>query len=315
MKPIQKLVLLKTAWCDWYDGDEVTGNFGYVEEHGPSSGHERFNFRRTSKGVFHGYIPPIGKHHSLPNPPEPNNWTVVWVSKKPGTSGVRIVGVYFDASFDPEGGSYKVAGETIGYCVTARDGFVVPPELRTEAFKSPIKSGPCFYLRGGDKDSERRALANYLSKEIVRLLGEAEAEADILTGHIRFPSSEHIRKVEKAAIDFVWKHFESRRHTMTDRQKDNVGYDLEAVSGKTKLLLEVKGTSGSTPYAYITANERAKASGSAEQDWRMCMVTQALTAPTLTILTAEEFLTRFSLEAVCYRAVLKQEVVGDNNCA
>lgn len=77
MKPIQKLVMLKTAWCDWYDGDEVTGNFGYVEEHGPGSGHERFNFRRTSKGVFHGYIPPIGKHHSLPNPANPDNWTVV----------------------------------------------------------------------------------------------------------------------------------------------------------------------------------------------------------------------------------------------
>lgn len=227
------------------------------------------------------------------------------MSKKPGTTGVRIVGVYFDASFDLEGGSYKVAGETIGYCVTARDGFVVPPELRTESFKSPIKSGPCFYLHGGDNDSERRALANYLSKEIVRLLGEAEAEADSLTGQVTFPSSEHIRKVEKAAIDFVWKHFESRRHTMTDRQKDNVGYDLEAVSGKTKLLLEVKGTSGSTPYAYITANELAKASGSAEQNWRICIVTQALTTPKLMILTAKEFLAKFRLEPICYRAVMK----------
>lgn len=305
MKPIQKLVLLKTAWCDWYDGDEVTGNYGHIEEFGPNSGHERFNFRRTSKGLFHGYIPPIGKHHSLPNPPEPNNWTVVWVSKKPGTSGVRIVGVYLDASFDPEGGSYKVAGESIGYCVTASDGFVVPPELRTEAFKSPIKSGPCFYLRGGDKDAERRSVANYLTKEVARLREEIEAEDGVLTGHLRFPSNEHIRKVEKAAIDFVWKHFESRRYIVTDRQADKVGYDLEAVSGRTKLLLEVKGTSGSTPFGYITRNELAKSRGAVAADWRMCMVTNALKRPKLTVLTAREFLTKFSLEPICYRAVLK----------
>jgi len=305
MKPIQKLVLLKTAWCEWYDGDEVTGNFGHIEEHGPNSGHERFNFRRAAGDFFRGYIPPIGKHHSLPHPADPDNWTVVWVSKKPGTTGVRIVGVYFDASFDPKGGSYEVVGESIGYCVTAPDGFVVRPELRTESFKSPIKSGPCFYLRGGDNDTKRRVLATYLSKEIVRLQAETEAEADSLIGQISFPTNEHIRKVEKAAIDFVWRHFEGRRYKMTDRQSEKVGYDLEAVSARSKLLLEVKGTSGKTPHAFITSNELAKARGASGADWRMCIVTDALAKPKVTVLTAKEFLAKFSLEPICYRAVLK----------
>jgi len=305
MKPIQKLVLLKTAWCDLYDGDEVTGNFGHIEEHGPNSGHERFNFRRAADGFFRGYIPPIGKHHSVPSPADPDNWTVVWVSKKPGNTGVRIVGVYFDASFHPERVNYEVAGETIGYCVTASGGFVVPPALRSESFKSPIKSGPCFYLRGGDNDIKRRVLATYLSKEIARLLAETEAETDGIVGQISFPTTEHTRKVEMAAIAFVWRHFEGRRYTMTDRQSERVGYDLEAVLARSKLLLEVKGTSGRTPHAYITSNELAKARGASGADWRMCMVTDALTKPKLTVLTAKEFLKKFSLEPICYRAVLK----------
>lgn len=305
MSTSEKLVLLKTAWCDWYDGDEVTGNFGYVEENGPNSGHERFNFRRTAKGQYRGYIPPIGKHYSLPNPVDPDNWTVVWVSKKPGTTGVRIVGVYFDASFKPGGGEYEVAGETIGYCVVAHDGFVVPPELRAESFVSPIKSGPCCYLRGGTNDKKYRKLGNYLDKEIARLSDETKAEAGSHVGAIKFPTTEHIRKVEKAAIDCVWKHFEQRHYKMKDRQKDNVGYDLEAANARSKLLLEVKGTAGSTPYAYITANELAKAQGKSSVDWRLCMVTNTLTKPKVKILTAKDFLATFKLEPISYRAVLK----------
>lgn len=150
-------------------------------------------------------------------------------------------------------------------------------------------------------------LADYIGKEVERLRGEVQAENTGISRHFGFPTNEHIRKVEKAAIDFVWKHFESRRHTMTDRQKDNVGYDLEAVSGRTKLLLEVKGTSGTTPYAYITANELAKASGPSGGDWRICMVTNALTEPKLQIFSAADFLKKFQLDPICYRATLNLE--------
>jgi hypothetical protein len=84
-----------------------------------------------------------------------------------------------------------------------------------------------------------------------------------------------------------------------------VGYDLEAVAGRTRLLLEVKGTSGSTPYAYITASEIAKSQGKSSADWRLCMVINALTKPKLKIFTAKDFLATFKLEPICYRAVLK----------
>lgn len=97
-----------------------------------------------------------------------------------------------------------------------------------------------------------------------------------LPPRVAFPSTAHILAVEKAAVDFVWQYFEVHRYIVTDRQKEGVGYDLDAVRGQTKLILEVKGTSGSTRYAYITANELAKARGASSRDWRMCMITMRL---------------------------------------
>jgi hypothetical protein len=305
MKTIRKLVLLKTAWSERYDGDEVMGNFGYVEEHGPKSGHERYNFRRGKDALYRGYVPPLGRHHSTPNPAYPHGWTVVWVSKKPGTTGVRIVGVYFDASFEPQATTYKVDGAEIDFCVTARDGFLVPAVLRTLSFPSPVRSGACCYLLGAENDSKYRKLSNQLIKEIARLADEVEAEFPTPDVRASFPTNEHIRKVEKAAIDFVWKSFENRGYRIKNLQDAHLGYDLEAVRGRTKLLLEVKGTAGETPYAYVTSNELATALGVSRNDWRMCLVVGALSSPKMSVLDAQSFLDRFTLEPICYRAILK----------
>jgi len=77
---MDKIVLLKTGWCDTYDGDEVQGNFAFLRENGGVSGHEKFNFRATlGKGYF-GYCPPISAG-AVPRPEEPSGWTVVWVSR------------------------------------------------------------------------------------------------------------------------------------------------------------------------------------------------------------------------------------------
>jgi hypothetical protein len=304
MVNVNKLVLLKTAWCDWYDGDAVVGNFQYVKDHGSDSGHERFNFKKSSGGIYYGYCPPLGRGGS-PSPEMLDEWTVIWVAKKPKTNGVRIVGVYYNAKFEGDQLIHKIDGEEIAYCVSSRDAFVVPPELRTRSFKSPVKSGPCCYLIGGNNDKKYKALAKQLLDEIVKLKSLSASERESISTHYRFPSNEHIRAVEKASVEFVWKHFEAKKHIIKDRQKDNVGYDLEAATKHNTLLLEVKGTSGTTPYAYITANELAAARGKRGADWRLCMVTNALTTPKLEIMDTKEFLASFVLEPLTYRAVLK----------
>lgn len=71
-------------------------------------------------------------------------------------------------------------------------------------------------------------------------------------------------------------------------EKDNLGWDLEATSGKTLLRIEVKGLSGSvfsvelTPKEYKVFSEQSDA-------YRLAVVTNALESPDL-------FICRYSKE-------------------
>ena len=298
-----KLVLLKTAWCDRYEGDPAVGNFEYIQKHGEKSGAERFNFRLNDDGLYYGYCPPIGETYASPNPPDPTGWTVVWVAKKPRTNGVRIVGVYFDATFVGTQRSTRIEGDEVIYCVTASRAFLVPPELRTKAFPSPIKSAPCLYLTGGNKDAQRKKLSKYIWNEVERLQEAVAEEPTLLPSKQFAPRQEHIRAVEKAAVDFVRQQYEKQGFCITSRERDCVGYDLDATKKRMHLRLEVKGTAGSVPYAYITKNELG--ASRTHDDWRMCMVVNALTRPALEVFDAEEFKRQFELEPLTWRATRK----------
>jgi len=301
-----KVVLMKTAWCDYYDGDEAEGNYSFIDEHGGSKTHENFNFRKDNKGVFYGYCPPSGKTYSAPKPNDNEGWTIVWVSKKPGSkSGVRIVGFYTNATLP---GSYKnrtVLDNEFTYCAHAKEGFLVPPELRTASFITPLKSGPFCYIKGGKNDAKYKKLFQYLQREFKRLQLETSQtpppRASLGFSH----DQKHIKDVESAAIKFVQDHFLGKGYAVIDRQSDNVGYDLEATKKKERIFIEVKGTSGETQYAFMTKNEVALTTGEKSDNWRLAMVTQALSKPKLELMTANEFKKNFNLEPITFRATLK----------
>ncbi len=304
---MDKIVLLKTGWCDTYDGDEVHGNFGYIQDNGAASGHEKFNFRETLGQGYFGYCPPIGDS-GVPRPTDRNGWTVVWVSKKPGTAGVRIVGVYEDASFEEKFLEREVDGQTITYCVRAARAYLVPSEMRKWAFPSPVRAGPCAYLKGAANDKKYTALV----KEIEKAIGEIKtlSTSPVVTEaglDPQFPDNEHIKAVEKASVDFVWKTYAARGYKIIDRQlQKKVGYDLEARKKKETLLLEVKGTAGAIEYGYITIGELRVETGGARDQWRLCMVTNALEKPKLRVLDAKEFDREFALEPIAFRFVQKK---------
>lgn len=293
-----KVALLKTAWSEFYDGDPVSGNFGYIKKHGPKSGHEKYNFARR-RGVYHGYC-----HPPSPKPLDPSGWTVIWVAKKPGTKGVRVVGVYYDATFTEDYVGFDVGDEDITYCVSAKSALFIPPELRSKAFTSPVRSGPSCYLQRPGTRSKYRPLLIKLLKFIEATQNDAEAlkRESSSTG---FPDSETRRKAEKAAVDFVTAHYEKNGYAVKSRESEHVGFDLEVRRGKTILRIEVKGTGSAVPYAYVTANERKAALGDRESTWLMCMVTDVHRKPKLHTYTSKEFLSTFSLDPICYRAVLK----------
>jgi hypothetical protein len=75
---------------------------------------------------------------------------------------------------------------------------------------------------------------------------------------------------------------------------------------KETLLLEVKGTAGSIEYGYMTIGEYLVLSGPGRAQWRLCMVTDALTKPQLRVFTAKQFDSEFKLEPIRFRFVQKQ---------
>ncbi len=90
------------------------------------------------------------------------------------------------------------------------------------------------------------------------------------------------QRVEDAAINEVIQHFTEIGYSVDTFEKDNLGWDLEAVLGNETLRLEVKGLSGSAICVELTPNEFQKMNEHRDS-YRLCVVTEALTAPTLAV--------------------------------
>ena len=84
------ILIANIGWSSAYEGEPVEGAMGYLVEHG--TGAEAFNFRTGPGGLFYGYIRSGGLAKWLDT-----SWTVVFVSKPDGTTGLRVVGWYENA--------------------------------------------------------------------------------------------------------------------------------------------------------------------------------------------------------------------------
>ena len=91
--------------------------------------------------------------------------------------------------------------------------------------------------------------------------------------------------VEKVAMETVTREYVERGWTPHDVSALKVGWDITVRRGAEELHVEVKGVSGSKPVVLLTRNEHATAA--ADPLWRLAVVTQALTSPTLSEYAAE----------------------------
>lgn len=90
------------------------------------------------------------------------------------------------------------------------------------------------------------------------------------------------QQVEISAIEATIKYFEALDYIIISKEKDNVGWDLEATNINETLLLEVKGLSGNISSIELTPNEY-KNSKDKNTHYKLCIVTNALTQPTLEV--------------------------------
>jgi len=84
-----------------------------------------------------------------------------------------------------------------------------------------------------------------------------------------------LKRVERAAVDFVTAHYRAARWTISSVEEDKIGYDLVAQRGRIERHLEVKGLSGTEPRFVLTAREYREAG--ADSRFRLCLVTSATT--------------------------------------
>lgn len=90
------------------------------------------------------------------------------------------------------------------------------------------------------------------------------------------------QQVEISAIETTIKYFEGLDYIVVSKEKDNVGWDLQATNINETLLLEVKGLSGNISSIELTPNEY-KNSKEKKTHYKLCIVTNALTKPKLEI--------------------------------
>jgi len=88
--------------------------------------------------------------------------------------------------------------------------------------------------------------------------------------------------VEHAAVSAIAKHYEKAGYVVDFREKENPGWDLEARRKDVSLKLEVKGLSESTGITELTPNEY-EMSQQHQGDYRICVVTDALEKPRLSV--------------------------------
>lgn len=194
-----------------------------------------------------------------------------------------------------------VHGSKYGYCISAPTAHLIPTAERTRTVSGDhFKRTPVLYVRGnGKKEPWREKLAR-LAESVVSTGEKSGASVPRLS----FPDPALRKKVEEAAIEAA-KTLLRRNYRVTDRQKDNCGYDLLAKHRKTndELHVEVKGTSGEAMHFYMSRNEYRYMPS---PQWRLIMVSDALGAAKAKLLTAADVRKIFSLEAFAWEAIVKK---------
>jgi hypothetical protein len=320
---VSKILWIKFGWSNFYRGGLVDGNFPFTQL--GAQGHEAWNFLPQDDGSYYCYTPPQGGS-GTPRNNEPFGWTVVCLAKNPNQKGIHIVGWYENATLN---GGYAVrpAGfHPIGlaplddylYTIHSNSAWFVPHDFRSEPFSHPsVGQGKYSFLDGPNvKITEnKREVRLILWDQIKRLKSVAihnptaenapdrdNDKVDPLSGFGGGP--EHRKVVEEAAVDAATHTLIQRGYDVISREKDHIGYDLHAThSGDGPTLhVEVKGTSQSEPRFFMTVNEYNYREAN---EWRLAMVVDALTNPSVTLLTLSDVQRKFDLNPMVWKATPK----------
>ncbi|MEX2380932.1 MAG: DUF3883 domain-containing protein [Opitutales bacterium] len=283
------LLFCNVGWMELYKGlgpkAKIVGGGSYVKDN--ERGHEVCNFEPHGDKVF-GYVRAQGEKINIKRlgGESAQDWvdglTVVWTATRP-SGGSVVVGWYRDARVFQQAQTFSA----------------VPPLHRENGITSYWIEAPATGARLLPVDERvleipRGQKGGMGQSNVWYADGEESAEfvtrvRDLIEGHQ--PSGGrgkggvdpvHRVKVEQAAIKTCWEYFDGLGYKLRTVEKDNVGWDLEASRGQVELIIEVKGLSGVDCSVELTPNE-FKAFNAEDENYRLCVVTNALISPKLIV--------------------------------
>lgn len=235
-------------------------------------------------GWYYGYVRPENLNINRiekTNRSTLSNTLVIFFATQP-KGGQCIVGWYKNAEVfkKRQVTNHKNRQGYYEYNVRAKKSYLVPAPERW--FFLPVKPGENNVWYGKDYLSKKEIteIISYVNNPIaykkkkvknIRLPKNYKFENNLP----RQPDIEKKRKVEKAAIDEVWRHFKLKEFDLEDVSDKNYGWDLEARLNNTVLKIEVKGLSGKELLVELTPNEYLEFIKKNE-NYRLAVLTNAL---------------------------------------
>jgi len=214
------------------------------------------------------------------------------VSKSP-SGGVFIIGWYNNATVYkhcqpvPKGANRKYGEEQLCYHIRAAEEDCKLLPLDNRVFKIPTKQkggmgrANVWYADQAINTSFRRDVLNFVNTGKIPKNKQPQTK----NGRPWQPDPYKRQKVEKIAVEMTIKYYEDLGYVVDSVEKDNVGWDLEAILPDKLLKIEVKGLSQEELVIELTPNEYDKMK-KYKDSYRIAVVTNALSKnPLLKILS------------------------------
>ena len=285
-----KILFANIGWMAHYRGnnakDKIVGGGSYRDD----DKHEAYNFLPMN-GQCYGYVQPvrwggINTKRIDKNSSEDKleKVLVVWIAKHPSAGGTYIVGWYKNATvYSHFQDCNIIARNKYNYNIVAnvKDCFLIPVDQRS--FQVPRA-----------KDKEKGFLgqsnvwyADSINKSVQQFRAEVVQYINTFSGETKHVSKQSIKvdaearkRVEEAAVLYVTSEYKKLGFTVISREKENIGWDLDAERNGIKLKLEVKGVAQSQVSVRVSENEY-KSMMANKNSYRLCVVTNAIKNPTL----------------------------------
>ena len=310
----RKIVFLHGINMTWYKGHEENiheGNFDFAKKNG--FGFEMYNFLDIG-GRHYGYVE-LGDEQAIrleslgasKSASSLDGVLAIWTAPCRDDKGREVVGWYRNATLhryfaQPKGKVKRARMFThpitkkrleMGYRVEAdtKDGRLLHPEervLRVPPYPKGTKGVPgrsSIYYPFNQTSNEAKELRSrvlaFIKESDIGPPRSSHGKAPVWRGQ----DQERKKRIEKAAVEHVCKHFGAGRnglgYKIESRENDNVGYDLRMTKGDVILCVEVKGRSINDVVAEFSRNESRMIEeherGRFEDgDYRVCIVTDAL---------------------------------------